>query len=161
MNKYLFKQFNTAVDSFDFRLRKNASQTYILEISAMAGTKPLQKSNIILNTEDLFEALNKSIRILNDDIREIAPGIKLQGDLRTKKEGITLTPSTKSSREIAPGITLQEETYDCCGECDCEDYEDEDYDFFFLDHEEDEEDDDLVDEDILTLAKALAKILNK
>lgn len=160
MNKYLFKQFNTAVDSFDFRLRKNLSQTYILEISAMAGDRPLQKSNIILNTGDLFEALNKSIKLLNDNVREIAPGIKLEGDLRTTGDKITLTPSTKSSREIAPGITLEEEAYDF--DCD-EEYEEEDYDFFSFEDEDDEdyEDEDEVDEDILNLAKALSKILNK
>lgn len=170
MNKYLFQNFNTAVDSFDMKLRKNTDQNYILEISAIAGTNILQRNSIIFHTQDLSEAVNKTVKVMNELARNVAPGIKLEGDIRTVKKGLQLSDlkEEKDPNVIAPGITLMNNEDDDEDWLDDsffeEDYEEEEEDYEeecmcdWCEHEEPKE---TVDEDVLELAKILSKILKK
>lgn len=119
----IFNKFNTAVDSFDFSLKKNASQNYVLEISAMSRGKQLEKRAIILQTSNLDIAIKKVLKVMNALAREVAPGIQETGDLRSYNK-IKLVPSKE---QVVPGIYLLDE---------CDDFdEDEDY------YEDDDEDD--------------------
>lgn len=96
----IFARFNTAVDSFDFSLKKSWNQTYVLEISAMAKGKELQRNAIILDTDQLETAINKSLLVINALAREVAPGVKELGNIAGRKN-IKLVPHRE---QVAPGI---------------------------------------------------------
>lgn len=139
----IFNKFNTAVDSFDFNLKKNRDQVYVSEVAAISQGKWLEKKVIVLETKDLELAIKKALKVINKAAREVAPGIQENGDLRNRTT-IKLVPSqpqyvqTNRPTQIVPGIYIVEdedfEDDDMCDgcelydECHSDDYDDEDYD---------------------------------
>lgn len=118
MSKILFQKFNSAVDSFDFTLKKR-NGIYQLVITASSRGRILEKSVIVLETGNLELAIKKALKVLNRLAREIAPGIMEQGNLIT------------SNTRIVPGIKLveveeedddyEDDYYDCDEDyCNCE-----------------------------------------
>lgn len=132
----IFNKFNTAVDSFDFNLKRNRSQVYVLEVTAISQGKLLEKKTIVLETKDLDLAIKKALKVINKTAREITPGIEETGDLRNRTT-IKLVPAESThnqmyAQRIAPGIFMvsnePDDFYDEYHEDDYDDDYDEDYD---------------------------------
>lgn len=137
MDQKLFNEFTQAADTFDFKIQKTKQYNYILTISALLNDKSVVNRSIVLGTAFLPEAIKRSLTIVNDAMREIAPGIKAQGRLTEEKEKIRLVPMAEN--EIARGIfdlsydENDDYNYDCCDCYGCEecgfDYDDDEEDF--------------------------------
>lgn len=102
ITKKMFENFATAVDSFEWEIKKTPNQNYILQIEVKSKEKILSKNYITLNANNLMDAMTNALEFINNSMRQIMPGIKLTGDLSAQEIQQT---NKSNSNEIAPGIT--------------------------------------------------------
>ena len=159
----IFNKFNIAVDSFDFNLKRNRSQVYVLEVTAISQGKLLEKKTIVLETKDLDLAIKKALKVINKTAREVTPGIEETGDLRNRTT-IKLVPAESThnqmyTQRIAPGIFMvsnePDDFYDDCDGCDLYDECHED------DYDDDYDEDYDVDDEAEELINAFARFIRK
>lgn len=129
VTKKLFENFATAVDTFDFRLRKNSKyHTYVLELEAFAKGEKVMERSIILGTENVEMAVTRAMKVINDFARHVAPGLKIVGDVPAETAPTPKPEAPKGIRLVSlndfpedDDDWYDDDDDDCCCCCEQED----------------------------------------